>query len=645
MDFPIVLGSDNKFTIDERALKHIFDGEFTQRVERQPGVAKAIVTRVLAGGLHTYSALKNFFNEHPGIVSLDAFDPLIDRDWFYIRELQNKVLTVKIPQILYSGKAANITKQPELFYKSGYLWKTLFPKHFSQADIINSISQALINIDTEHSGTPSSPETDYHIIGYANLHNPMTAIRIQIQLQGNKIRSAFPSWSQPWTGNNGKAFSHADSISFIISESTERAPPEHYKQSKLFRELPPNYNDLKELTPIFTITKTIPPKQRANDEWRENRFKALEKIANSLNQNQVRLIQNFLCDHALTKEFSFQQHMLYASGIPNSGNPLDFNTCQISQNIYECFYTLLKYDNSNKTSFFLECMCRFLSATVIHAGGIHLFELKRLQKLFITGSIEHHRSDSVKLFLESFAFSPSRAATYHEFNLNTYLKKYDELSMATIGFPFLELPIEPKVLLDFIELNLGENYLIVFSKEQRQVIAKKIVFGQISENHIQDAFRYFTGSDFDFFAKHLPIMLETQGKDLIDDKSLERIVRDYHRMLVMYRQRVVLEDPVAYKANRFDYDFMSPEFCETTIQQHKRQLIVIMHELFLQKSLAFSKTNNINKIAILCERLLKELNKEGVPLPLYIPEYIDSWMKDKEFERTSEQLDLSVFDR
>lgn len=644
MDYPIRLGKDEIFTLDERAMKHIISGEFTQRTDKQPG-AKTIVSRVLAGGLHTYSAFKDLLKEYPRVVSLDAFDPTSDSDWFYVRELQNKVLTIKIPQTLFSGKAANLTQQPELYYKSGYLWKTLFPKHFSTEDIICCISQALNNIDIKHSGIPASPDADYHIIGYAHLHDPMTAMRIQIQLQGNKIRSAFPSWTQPWTGNNGKAFSHADSISFIISESTERASPQHYKQSRLFREMPPNYNDLKELTPEFTITKTIPTRQKAHDEWRTNRFSTLDKIASSLNHAQVQAIQNYLCDHILTKEPSFQQQMLYASGILRTGNPLDFNTCQISQNIYECFYVLLQYDTLKKTSIFLDCMCRFLSTTVIHTGGIHLFELKRLHKLFMSGSIEHHRTDSVKLFLEALSFSPSRAATYHEFNLNTYIKKHDDLSMAVIVFPVLELPIEPRVILDFVGLNLGENYLISFNKEQRETIAKKIVFGQQPKKYIEDALRYFTGSDFDFFAERLPAMLETEGKDLITDKTLERIVRDYHRMLVMYRQRVVLEDPIAYRTDRFEYEYMSPEFCELTIQQHKRQLIMIMHDRFLQKVLAFSNTSGITKIAILCERLLKELNKESVPLPHYIPDYMDSWMKDKKFETETQEVDLSIFDR
>ncbi|WP_426237353.1 hypothetical protein [Pseudomonas sp. TWP3-2] len=642
MDDQINLGKNGDFTLDKRALTHILDGDFTQRVDRHPGRTQAIVSQVLSGGLHTYTALKNFLNKHPKIVSLDAFDSSFDKDWFYIRELQNGVLTVKIPQTLFSGRAANLTQQPESYYKSGYLWKTLFPKHFSSAEIINCIDQALNNIDIEHSGKETTPEQDYHIVGYALLDDPMTAIRVQIQLQGKKIRSAFPSWSQPWTGNNGKPFSHADSISFIISESTERASPTHYKQSKYYKESGPSYEELKKITPEFLLLKTAPKNNIPSDEWRSKRLQTLSKIAPSLDHYQLNLIKNYLCDHAISKSASFEQHMMYASGIPFSGNPMDYNASQISQNVYECFYILFEYDNIKKTNFFLDCMRHHFSTAVIHAGGIHLFELKRLHELLISCVKKHHNNDSIKLFLECLSFSPSRAATYHEFNLNTYVKKHDDTSMMIIGFPEFSLAIRPNILFDFIELNLGENYLIGFNKEQRAEFTKNIISSQFSHQHLNDSLSYFTGSDFCFFAEHFADLLNTENKTLAHDKALERIVRDYHRMLVIYRQRVVMEDPVAYNADRFDYEFMSPKFCETTIQQHKRQFILIMHDLFLQKTLEFSSASKMPKLEMLCKKLLEGLSKESVPLPNYIPDYLDSWMKNEKYRR-KEDIDLSTF--
>jgi hypothetical protein len=641
MKFPLRLGKDGKYTLDERAFKHIIDGEFVTRIDRASPKNQREDISVLAGGLHTYQALQNFLQGHPKFVSLDAFDPVYDEDWFFVRELQNQVLTVKLPRVLFNKNAANITQMPESFYKSGYLWKTLFPKCFSSEDIISSIDQALQAIDIDNSGDPGQLDGDYHIIGYANQLAPMTALRIQIQLQGRSIRSAFPSWSQPWTGNNGKPFSHSDSISFIISQSTERASVTHYKRSRIFVASGPSYEALKRLTPSLLITKSIPRLDIPHDEWRKNRLDTLTATAKILTEKQLSEITLFIDDHAITKEGSFQQQWLYASEIARSGNPLDFNACQISQNIYECFFLLLKYDNLKKTSHFLKCMCRYLLAAIIHSGGMHLFELKKLHKLFMAGAIEHHQSDSVKIFIETLAESPSRAATYHEFNLNTYIKKHDEESMMIIGRTGFKLSITPKVLIDFVALNLGENYLTSFDQAQRNTIAENLVRQNFPPNYVKDALKYFTASDFDFFGDNLAALLSCANKEFPEEKSLDRLIRDYHRMQVMYRQRVVLEDVESYQTDPFDLEFMSTEYCDVVIQKHKRDFIVIMHRRCLDNVEKLCAIAGMTKLEKLCNRLSTNISKEGVPLPNKIPDYIPSWMTDKSYARDNKSLDIS----
>ncbi|MDF4205727.1 hypothetical protein P2W50_03795 [Pseudomonas protegens] len=591
--------------------------------------------------MHTYSALIELLSQHPKITSLDAYDPERDEDWFYLRELQNKVLTVKLPRQLFASKAADITLLPESYYKSGYLWKTLFPKSFGQSEILAVIDQALRNIDKESSLEPSSPDQDYHIVGYAHVEHPMTAMRIQIQLRGNEIRSAFPSWTQPWTGNNGKPFSHADTISLIMAESVELSSGEHYNLSKIWHKSQPSYEKLKRLTPEFTITRTIPEKGRVHNEWREKRLASLDQLAVSLRQADLSKIIAYLNDHVITKESSFQQQALYHSRIPRSGSPLDFNACQVSQNTYECFYVLLQYDLFKKTDHFLKCMQRFLKSSVIHTGGIHLFELKRLQKLFIEGASSHHNQDSIAIFLEALSSSPSRAATYHEFNLNTYVKQRDKKSMFIIGVNGVEVPVNSSMLVDFVSLNLGENYLLSFKANDRADIAKRVIFSQLSEECINDSLSYFTGADFDFFAFRLPSLIILEGKTKASDKVLERIIRDYHRMLVIYRQRLVMDDPESYWADPFDLDFMSTEYCDLVITQHKRKFVLVAHQEFLN---SIQGNGSSEKITRLCKVLLNSMSKERVPFPQLIPEYIESWMRSDVYVR-SEKLDLSIFEK
>jgi len=641
MENPIRLGIDGAYTLSTRALRHIIDGDIASRVDRPTGGGKSVVTDVISGGLHTYSALINLLNKHSGIKLLDAYDPETDEDWLYIRELQNKVLTAKLPRQLFASKAADLTLLPESYYKSGYLWKTLFPKHFGRPEILDAIDQALRNIDKDNSPTPSSPDQEYHIVGYANVDHPMTAMRVQIQLRGKEIRSAFPSWTQPWIGNNGKPFSHADTISLIIAASTERSSGEHYKLSKIWHDDRPDYERLKRLTPEFTITRTIPKKSQPNDEWRKKRLASLDQVALHLGGSDLSKILSYLNDHLITKEPSFQQQLLYHSKIAKSGSPLDFNACQVSQNVYECFYVLLQYDHRNRSDYFLKCMQRFLNSSVIHAGGIHLFELKRLQKLFIDGVSDHHNQNSIAIFLEALSVSPSRAATYHEFNLNTYVKQYDEKSMLVVGVNRVVVTINSSMLVDFISLNLGENYLLSLNSSVRADIAKRLIHSQLPAEYVEDSLSYFTGSDFDFFASRLPSLMVANGKTKASDKALDRIVRDYHRMLVMYRQRLVIDDREAYVTDPFDLDFMSVEYCELVIVQHKRKFVQYMHQQLLA---TIQDDDNSEKIKRLCKVLLKNISKESVPLPQFIPDYINSWMTDKSYA-WPEKLDLSIFGR
>jgi hypothetical protein len=637
-------GGNGEYMLSRRALNHIMLGDFTVRVEDDP--SKPRTTKVLSGGLHVFSAWKSLLLEHPEIVSLDEFDSEVDGDWFYARELQNGVITLKIPKILFSGKAANLTLMPETYYKSGYLWKTLFPSGFTEADVLDCIRQALINVERESLLEPIVQGVDHHIIGYARTENPFTAMRIQIQLCGHEIRSAFPSWTQPWTGNNGKPFSHSDTISFLMSESVLRAPPLHNLQSSLFvGKGKPSYEALKRITPFFVLARKLPKPEEAQDEWRTAREADLEKISKKMNRQDAMEVKAYLVDHIISKEPSFLQQQLYSSRIPQvSNNPLDFNACQISQNVFECFYVLLQYDIENDESFFLDCMKRYLSMTVIHTGGIHLFEVKRLYKLFLRGVRSHSRKDSISVFIEYLAVSPSRCALYHEFNVNTYTKKHDENSMIVIGVSDPKLPIRPEVVVDFVALNLGENYLVSFNQSQRLEIAGRIL-RQIPLAYMRDTLRYFTGIDFQFFCDLLPSLLKIENKNPVNEKELIRVIKDYHRMLVVYRQRVVMDDVISYRTDRWDLEYMSSEFCEVVIQQHKRDFVVIMHQRFLENMEKLAGVNGMEKTAKTCAVLLKSIDKEAVPHPSRIPDYIDSWMKDPKYYREADDIDFSIFER
>ena len=188
--YPLRFGEQGKFELTEAALKHLFVGETTVRPvnalgERTPEV-------VLSGGLHTWTGWEQLLKEHAGVVHLLEYD--VDRhvDWFYARELQNGVITLKIPRRMFTGDAAAITKMPDVNYKSGYLWKTLYPLGYSEDDVIKTLAEALQNLDREDSAPPTAAQPAGVLYGYALLDEPLKSMKLRIQVRGNQIQSALP---------------------------------------------------------------------------------------------------------------------------------------------------------------------------------------------------------------------------------------------------------------------------------------------------------------------------------------------------------------------------------------------------------------------------------------------------------------------
>ena len=181
--FPLNLGDAGQYELSQAAFDHIIAGDKTDRPIKTP--SGTVVEKVLAGGLHTYDGWLNFLSHHPKTVHLMQFRFGVDVGWWFARELQNGVITLKIPRHLFNKSAASITQQPDTHYKSGYLWKTLFPRAYSKEDICNAISEALGKIDKELSDELSATKPDGVLYGYTAVDKPFIAMLIRIQVRGN----------------------------------------------------------------------------------------------------------------------------------------------------------------------------------------------------------------------------------------------------------------------------------------------------------------------------------------------------------------------------------------------------------------------------------------------------------------------------
>lgn len=210
MSFEFDAINGKKYYLSQRALGHIIDGEFAT----QP-IGNGQIKSILSGGLHIKNGFESFLNKHPTIAHLYNYNSTVHEDWFYVRELQNGVLTAKLPRTLFNKHAASATLAVDKYYISGYLWKTLFTEDTDENKLIAYIKEGLENLDLKKS-------KNGQLIGYCNIQSdPTKIIRLMYFIHDDKnIASCFPTWTQPYTGNNGKAFSHKHVLSYPIVEST-----------------------------------------------------------------------------------------------------------------------------------------------------------------------------------------------------------------------------------------------------------------------------------------------------------------------------------------------------------------------------------------------------------------------------------------
>lgn len=619
--YPIRFGKQGEYELNELALKHILAGETAVRPVNALGVRAVEV--VLSGGLHTWSGWEELLKQHPAVVHLLDYDSDRHADWFYARELQNGVITLKIPRRMFTGDAASITMKPDVHYKSGYLWKTLYPVGFSEDDIINVLTEAFGNLDREESTHPTPERPAGVLYGYALLDDPLKAMKLRIQVRGNQIQSAFPAWEQPASGNNGKPYSHSHSINFAVAVSTVHHERYNKPWGPVFSANRFSMSKLLNLTPPFILSRPRRDAAIGVDIWRDTREKELIALAPLMTSEDLRQIETYLCDYVCSKDPYGVQANLYIQ-FAEKIERIDFvfNAAQVLENVAECVQVLTHSDLQHGTRRAMDAMLRFLSMAIVHTGGLCSLMFKRVIGEFVEAALGHHDKDSLRDFFAALASSPCRAALYTEFNLNPFVMKNDETGWRTLGALQVCIELKPEHLDEFISLQLGENYMMVCSREQRLAIAQGFFPLPEQRTMVADAMSFLSGIDFQFFmpSRLEPAWLEAKFPPAEDD--LIAIARDYSRMLVIYRQRIVMEDFAAYKAIPDFKQAGTEEFFNLIRQKHKRQFVLTLHEAMLHHLIHYAGNVGYERLKTKAENMLKQLPKEAVPMPKPIPDYI-----------------------
>ena len=621
-NFPLKLGDAGQYELGEPAFNHIISGETTDRPVKTP--AGTVVEPVLSGGLHTYDGWLRFLSRHPKIVHLMQFRMGVDDGWWFARELQNGVITLKIPRRLFNKGAANITQQPDTHYKSGYLWKTLFPRTYSEDDILQAIGEALGKLDRELSDELSAAKPDGVLYGYAAVDAPFTAMLIRIQVRGNQIMSAFPAWDQPLTGNNGKPYSHAHSISFQLAASVVDSA----KFAKTYGPVFPNQHFHREAL-LAATPQFIQTRRRRNPGDLVNvrhaaRSRELKRFGDRATPAELDVIDAYLADYPCAKDPFGTQVAIYAHYRGQLDQDLAiFNTAQITENIGECLWVLSLCDERFQTRRAVNAMVRFLGMALVHTGGLNTLMFKAIIGDMVSLAMGHSDPTALRDVLAALAHSPCRAAVYTEFDLLPYAMERDREKFDHSAS--IEMALTVEHLMEFMAFNLGENYLLIFNKEQRLQFARGFLDFHDQWRLAEDIMSRLAGRDFDFF---MPTVLDLEALDNQtppNEKDLGDIIYDYSRMMVMMRQRIVMEDPVAYSTKLETIHKDMPGYADLVRQKVKYLHVKEQHYQMLKKAKAYADRVGYDKLSKACDGAIKTTPKERVPLPKSIPNYIPSW--------------------
>lgn len=610
------LSDGKKLKLSEYALTHIVEGNFSIRPSKSQGNME-----VLKGGLHTYEGWVNFKNKYTNeLEHLHFYNSDFHKYWYYARELSNGVITLRLPKDLFTGKAAKITMYPDDYYKSGYLWKTLFPKNYSKTEILEAIDEAIRNEDI-------SQRKNGKIVGYINKDDPLKTIKLEILYRGNQINSVYPAWTQPNTGNNGKPFSHYENIGFIISLSTEYFDTDKDPQEEIFYTFSGKdikAEDLPSHTPDLFKNRTPPNGRELPLTWANNRITELKTISLSGKDND--LIFQYLNDFNLVKHYPELIIGAYTHCLKGLDRDSSFhNTFQVVQNFIDGLNYLFLTGQHERLS---KTIVYFLENMVSHTL-YDLLSKKRILSTIIKIVISVNNPELSYKFIETLSSSPIRREAYLEYNINSINKK--KIAVPIDDFPdglsFIDNPnldINLSVI-DFIEIlkeTLGETYTLNFSDEYLDKHFNEILSSQEGNYRklISDSISYFNRDDFRSLSDHIEEILISASKygnieALSNYAGL--ILRDYCRIQFAHRLRINARYIDYHQYSHADdiYLPLDHNLLYGFILKHERLMNQIKLEQFTKGMLKFSQNISDKDLENDTNNFIKKIGKEKPPLP------------------------------
>lgn len=619
--------------LTDRAINHIVYGDITTKPINTP--TGRIGKNVISGGLHTVSGWTDFKKNCNGLKHLVYYNSDVDTEWFYARELQNEVILLKLPIGLLTSKAAKMTRSPEINYKSGYLWKTLFPKSIGFDDIPNVIDEVVKNLNYKES-------RDGELIGYINISDPLKTMRVSILYRNGEINSAFPTWTQPNTGNNGKPFSYFDNIGHVISGSTvffEDDQSIDAFKSSMFSENP-EIEDIHRITPTIFLKRTFPTDDL--DSWRSQRRSILKKHAEALSASEVEDIYRYITDFVICK-LSFQLGYGYVNkyGVPD--NPEIVNALLYAQNIIDGLF-IIYFCNESEEKF--PVLIKYLLENMVTYGYIDSWNKRRIHLAILELCWMTHDPEIMKSYVEHFSKSPTRRELFIEYDCESLMKRNAFVTdmlpwnipheFAIIKSPPSNSPITMEDFLNFARDNLGESYAFCLNERGRNIFLSSYMkddnitpITELNLKHISQMDFYNFSFYFGIFVdKYIELIPDVQESFFID------ITRDYFKMQVAQRHRTNLNYKEYAHIVPLPHPPIGKDFLYAVILKHERISNFTRTEDFIKKIGDLAEALENEKLKDMVKTYLGLIGKEKPQLPINI----NGIMRDLEIENHQQYI-------
>jgi hypothetical protein len=622
-----------KLTLSQNALDHVLNGEVTDKVfDTDNG---RIVKKVISGGLHTYSGWQSYLSKTPGMKNVLFYNNKNHDEWYYERELQNGTILLKLPESVFTSKAAKMTLFPENNYKSGYLWKTLFPKTIGESEILDLLNDALLNISKHES-------RDGELICYYKLDEPLNCMRIAVLYRNGEINSFYPTWSQPNTGNNGKPFSFFDNLGHVISASSFFNDSEVIDITNvgLFSNLS-TLEEIQDVTPELFLTRG--PATQDIQEWDDQRLDSINLFAGNCSLTEILWLYNYLNDEGISKYHDLVSQNAYSHYFPNIKLSVGFfNAISLNQNIVEGIIALFLYDQKHKSKLYAYTVLNLIS-NMFTSPFMDMWAKKRIHYIIANLTLEYHDRDFPAEYIDCLSTSPTRREFFSEYFYESHNKKknyssiktYDEIAdlFGLILTPPQHESVTYSHFLHYFSDNLGESYSYNFNDEKRTGFLLEAYPGDYYEHYVQDSLKFFNQKVFTHSSFILEEYLEFFANEGVAKPiNIHRVIYEYFKLQVAQRYRINLnyseynEIPEVVTLPVEKYDVYA------TILKHERSSNRLMTDTIIEsvkKYLLTVEDANLSKVLKDIERVdRKEIPRFPIPYPLIIemvkrPESVD----------------------